>query len=300
MRTYSILAGVVAVVSVISVLCIWFYPSEQDFMASNPMWQGIKDFSREFGAGTAYSLDDLPESPEGTILVAIPYLPYTEGELAAIERFVKAGGALLLLDDFGYGNRLLAQLGVSARFSNTPLLDPVFCYRNQYMPRITEFIPAIKDTGVRVLMLNHATALTGVTEAEAIAWSSGASFLDLDGDGQWSREEPAGPFAVAARLRLGRGTLALVSDPSIIINAMLGQDDNYDFLRYLTRRESEQQGILVDVSHLGGAPLDASKVRLAGIRRALSNPYGLLGITAAIFLVVSRYTLKNKKETGDG
>ena len=160
------------------------------------------------------------------------------------------------------------------------------------MPRITDFSPEVKESGIVVLMLNHATSLTNTIESETIAWSSSSSFLDINENGSWEQGEPKGPFAVATEFRLGQGTLALVSDPSTLINTMVGRDDNYDFIRCLTGDEGEQKEILVDNSHLTKTPLDVSRTRLIGAREALSSPYALLGIVAVIFVAVSRYTLR--------
>ncbi len=292
MRVSSILFAAVVLVLVISLLSIWFYPSVQDFMASNTMWNGINEFSNEFSANQIDSLDDLPDLPEKAVLVAIPYLDYNDDELSKMKRFVNDGGTLLLMDDYGYGNSVLTYLGVSARFTNKPLLDPLFSYKNQSIPRITDFDLEMKESGIDVIMLNHATTLTNVIESAAIAWSSSVSFLDINENKSWDEDEPKGPFAVAAEFRLGKGTVTLVSDPSIIITTMVGRDDNYDFIRYLTRHKGEGKGILVDSSHLTKAPLDISKTRLIDTREVLSSPYALLGITAMIFIVVSRYTLK--------
>ena len=298
MRVSSILFAVVVLVSVISMLCIWFYPSEQDFMASNIMWNGIRDFNSEFSVDQVDSLDDLPDLPEEAVLVAIPYLEYTDEELAKMKRFVDNGGTLLLMDDYGYGNSVLAYLGVGARFTNKPLLDPLFCYKNRSLPRITDFAPEVKESDIDVIMLNHATTLTNVVESEAIAWSSSASFLDINENESWDQGEPNGPFAVAAEFRLGKGALALVSDPSIVINDMVSRDDNYAFIRYLTRHKGEEKRMLLDSSHITKTPIDVSKTRLIDRREVLSSPYALLGITAMIFIVVSRYTLKKGETIG--
>lgn len=292
MRVSSSLFTAVVLISVISLLSIWFYPSVQDFMASNVMWQGIKNFSGEFDVENIDSLDDLPALPEKAVLVAIPYLEYTSEELSKMKQFVDNGGSLLLMDDYGYGNSVLAYLGVRARFTNKPLLDPLFGYKNQSLPRITDFAPEVKENDIDVIMLNHATTLTDVVESGVIAWSSSASFLDINDNGVRDGGEPKGPLVVAAEFRLGRGTLALISDPSIIINTMVGRDDNYRFIQYLAQHNGEQKEILVDSSHLSKTPLDVSKSRLLAARKALSNPYALVGITAMIFVVLSRYTLR--------
>ena len=298
MRASSVLLAVVVIILVISVLCIWLYPSVQDFMASNIMWNGIKNFSSEFNADNIDSLDELPDLPEKTTMVTIPYLEHGDEELAQMKRFIKDGGTLLLMDDYGYGNSVLAYLGVGVRFTNKPLLDPLFCYKNQWLPRITDFTPKVKESGIDIITLNHATTITNTTESEVIAWSSSASFLDLNENESWNKDEPKGPFPVAVEFDFGKGTVALASDPSIIINTMVGRDDNYNFARYLAHHKGEQEEILFDHSHLTETPLDASKTRLMIAREAASSPYALVGIMAIIFAVVSGYTLKKGEIIG--
>jgi len=294
----SILFAVVVLILVISLLCIWFYPSVQDFMASNMMWNGIRNFSSEFSADNIDSLDDLPDLPEKVVLVAIPYLEYGDEELSKMKQFVDNGGTLLLMDDYGYGNSVLTYLGVGAHFTNKPLLDPLFNYKNQWLPKITDLTPRVKESGIEVIVLNHATTLTNVEQTDIIAWSSTASFLDINENESWDEGEPKGPLPVATEVRFGKGKLVLASDPSIMTNSMVGRDDNYNFMKYLTSRNGEQMGILIDNSHLTKTPLDVSKTRLTGVREILSTPYPLLGIVALIFVVVSRYTLK-KGESND-
>ncbi len=298
MRVSSVLLVVVALVLVISLLSIWFYPSIQDFMASNTMWNGIKSFSSEFSAEDIDSLDELPDLPGETVLISIPYLEFSDDELASIKRFVDSGGTLLLMDDYGYGNSVLAYLGVSVRFSNKPLLDPLFSYKNQWLPRITDFSPEIAESGIDAIVLNHATTLFNTTASETIAWSSSSSFLDINENESWDLDEPKGPFPVAVQFRLGKGTVAIASDPSIMINSMVDRDDNYAFIQYLISRNDQEMNIQIDNSHLTEAPLDISKVRLRNGREMLSSPYALVGIMALIFIVVSRYTL-GKGETLD-
>ena len=298
MKVSSTLVIVVVLISVISLLCIWFFPSIQDFMASNAMWNGIRHFCREFNTDNIESLGELPTTPEETTLVVIPYLQYTNEELSMIKRFVNEGGSILLMDDYGYGNSVLAYLGLSIRFTNKPLLDPLFCHKNQQLPKIVELASEVKQGGIDTIVFNHATTLTSVAQTEIIAWSSTTSFLDTNENESWDESEPKGPFPVAARLHCGKGTVTIVSDPSIMINSMAGRDDNYGFIRYLIINKDIQERILVDSSHLVKAPLDVSKTRLASLRQTLSTPYPLLGLVAIIFVVVSKYTLKTGETSG--
>jgi hypothetical protein len=166
------------------------------------------------------------------------------------------------------------------------------------MPRITDFSLDIRENGINVIMLNHATILTGVSESQVIAWSSETSFLDTNEDESLNHDENKGPFPVAAEVRFGKGMMIVISDPSIIISSMVERDDNYLFINYLTGLYGEKQDIIIDRSHLSKTPLDTSKTRLLNVREALSSPYSLIGITAIIFAVVSRYTLQKGEKSG--
>ncbi|MFC1954548.1 DUF4350 domain-containing protein [Chloroflexota bacterium] len=292
MKVSSVLFTTVVLTIIISLICIWFYPSIQDFMVSNITWNGINNYSREFSNENIDSFDVLSNLPKNDILVTIPYLDNSDEEMSRIKQFVNAGNTLILMDDYGFGNHILEYLGVTARFTNKPLLDPLFNFKNQRMPRITDFASEVKESGIDVIMLNHASTLVNVTDSAAIAWSSSSSYLDIDENGALNQGEPEGPFVVAAEFRIGKGILILVSDPSIIINSMVGKDNNYDFIRYLTNHTGEQGKIMIDSTHLTKMPLDVSKMRLIDTRKVLSSPYSLLGITAMIFIVVVRYTLK--------
>jgi hypothetical protein len=262
------------------------------------MWNGISDFINGYNATGIHSLDNLPELPEKVTLVEIPYLDYRSEELAKLKQFVESGGTLIIMDDYGRGNEILSYFGVDIRYSNNVLLDPLFNYRNQTMPRITDFDSEIKDSGINVITLNHATTLINADTSEVIAWSSAASFIDMDENGDWDENEPKGPFAVAARLQFGGGIICTLADPSIITSGMLDRDDDYAFIKYLTNSNSEQAEVIFDYSHLTETPLDISKTRLLDTRKVLSNPYALIGVTAVVFAVVFNFTLRKGKEVG--
>lgn len=292
------LLAVSIIIVVISIICMWFYPSIQDFAASNRMWNGIKNFTSEFGASTIESPTSLPAAPEKTQLITIPYLDYTDQDLEQLRQFVEEGGSLILMDDYGYGNRLLEYLGVTVRLSGEPLLDPLFCYKNQWMPRVTDFSSELNNTGVKAVMLDHATAILDATNTDVVAWSSSTSFLDLNDNGAWEESEPKGPFPVAAEFRFGKGTVDVVSDPSLMINSVYGRDDNYQFMKYLLSRQGDIEKTLIDNSHLTKAPLDVSKTRLTEARQVLTTPYAVLGVLALIFVAVSGYTLRKGETFG--
>jgi len=264
---------------------VWFYPSSEDFRADNPFWNGMVAFAKDFDASPLGSLEELPGAPEGSVLVLVPYLSFSEPELERLEQYVSAGGDLILLDDYGYGNEVLDYLGVRARFAGAPLLDPLFNYKNQWLPRVTDFAPVPATEGVESLMLNHATSLADISEAEVLAWSSPFSFADLDRSTIRDEGEPMGPFTVAAEVAAGRGRLVLVSDPSILINCMGDKDDNLTFISNLLHVRSPDAEVLVDQSHVPQAALDEAKGTLATVRSALASPFAALSVVAALLVV---------------
>ncbi len=292
MKTSSVILGILAVVIVVSLLAVRFTSSIQDFMAGNTMWNGIAGFTAKYQAANLDSLDNLPDQPGKSVLVSIPYLKYSPANMALIKQFLDRGNTLLLMDDFGYGNDILQYLGINARFNHSPLLDPLFCYKNEYLPRITDFAPPVKEKGIAAIVLNHATFIDNVDSSQSLAWSSETSYADLNLNGSQDPGERSGPYVVAAEIPLSAGVIDLVSDPSLIINTMAGQNDTEKFISFLTQRGSEPASVLLDRSHISKSPLDVSKITFEAVFRVLSNSYALLGLLAVIFTLVICYTLR--------
>jgi hypothetical protein len=292
MKNSSLFLIVIAVVLAVSLLSIWVYPSIQDFMSGNTMWNGIKSFDKEYSVENLDSLDNLATGPAEKVLVVIPYLEFSQVDLDRINKFIQSGNTLVLMDDFGYGNSVLQSLGLSARFESRILLDPLFCYKNEYLPRITDFSAGLKEQKLEAIVFNHATVLSQVDDSEALAWSSADSFLDSNQNGKLDQGEPSGPFVVAAELHSGKGIVRLVSDPSIVINSMIGENNNSQFTRYLVETNVTTQRIILDRGHLSKSPLDSSRISLTDFREFVSNPYILVGLIALLFVIIIRYTLK--------
>jgi hypothetical protein len=292
LKTLDLLVATLAVVVVLSLGSVWFYPSVQDFMEGNTMWNGVRDFTDKFNVKNIDSLDEISAQPENTVMVSIPYMEYNPDDLSRVNDFVNSGGHLIIMDDFGFGNSILENLGLKMRFDGRELLDPLFCYKNPNLPRITDFSSALKETGIEAVAFNHGTILTNVDNSAPIAWSSDKSFLDANSDGAFNNGEPTGPFIVGARVNLGKGRVDIISDPSLIINSMTDKNDNDKFVNYLIHDYGQPDNIVLDRSHLSKSPLDTSKMRLNTARAILSNPYVLVGIVAVVFVIITRYTYK--------
>jgi hypothetical protein len=274
---------VLAVLLMLAIL-VWFYPSSGDFEGKNASWNGSSNFLSRFQAIPLSSLSSLPSAPKETTLVTIPYLEFTSVDLEILKEFVAAGGNLVLLDDFGYGNQVLKYLGVQARFSGSLLLDPLFNYKNENFPRTFTFSASLAERDIETVTFNHATCLESIPQENVVAQSSYFSFLDEDQDGEWCEGETKGPLPVIAINEIGEGRLTVIADPSILINDMLDMGDNYLFLE-----EVCTDTIYLDSSHLPETPLDKAKQWLRGIREWLGTIEGMLVLVMLTLMLTQKH-----------
>lgn len=252
----------------------------------NPFWNGFTIVAARLEATPIRSLDELPISPEGTVLALVPYEPFSNAELERLKEHVIHGGALMLLDDYGHGNQVLSHLAVEMRFAGKPLLDPLFNHKNRWLPKITGFEKGVMGN-VESVVLNHASSLNNTGGATVVAWSSRFGFLDLNEDSGWTPGEPTGPLPVAAYVKVGEGYLIVVSDPSLLINGMIDMEDNLSFTRILVklRPPGANTRILIDQSHVPKTALDDAKETLKLFYGVVSSPLGTLGLVGLILVV---------------
>jgi hypothetical protein len=271
----SFLALITAALVVLLVLGIWFYPVNSDFLADNPLWNGLEDITSDYHIQTLDSLADLSSLPPGATLIVIPYLDFNTVEMEQLHRFTSQGGRLILADDYGYGNRVLEYLGLSPRFAGDALLDPLVNYKNKQFPRITRLQPDVLTEHTDNLVFNHATGLANVAGAEVLALSSPFSFLDANGNGVPEDNEPSGPLPVISRQPLGDGQVILISDPSLFINGMDIFEGNATLIQNIA---ATTDTLYIDQSHLTQSELHRTRDWLEKARRLASTPAGTAGL----------------------
>ena len=276
MNLHKFLVILTIALVIILTIAVWFFPSDEDFRTENPFWNGTKNISSSYPVSPLQSLSDLPSSPQGSTLILIPYLNFTPAELEELNSFVTQGGILILADDYGYGNQILKYLGFKVRFSGQPLLDPLSNHKNKWFPRIFHLKSSLLTSNIEGLVFNHATCLTNVETADALALSSTFSFLDLNGDQTWQEDEPTGPLPVISHHNLGSGQIILIADPSLFINSMETMESNYNFIQNIAAITTSN--LLIDQSHLPPSNLHQTKNLLAYMRGSLITPLGTLGL----------------------
>ncbi len=273
---FLIASGVIATLAV--VVTLWTLPSTSEFSGANPSWNGMRMAREQFGIRAVSSLERLPSQPRGTSLVVIPALPLSPIDLDRLTQYAQRGGVLIVMDNIGFANPLLAHLGIEARLNGKPLMDPLFNFKTPRLPKITDLTGPTAN-GVASLIFNHPTVISNPAGMAVLGRSSQVSLLDTGEKERYDADTPIGPFTVAASQRIGDGSLVLISDSSLLLNSMLELGDNRRFLHNLFRLAGEGAQIYLDEVHLPREPLDVAKYGLARVRSALGTP--LIAMTLA-------------------
>jgi len=241
-------------------------PSQDDFDLNNPYWNGLSKFKSRVDPAFTLGLKELLSeevNPSGSVLFLIgPSKPFTKAEASAVKAFLESGGIVVVMDDYGSGNELLAELGIQASFTGHELRDPLFRGKDSRLVRVMDLRASLYTVNVSSLMLNCATTLwisTEVKESEVLAYSTRFSYLDENWNGLPDEGEPTGPFPVMASIAYDNGTLILVSDSSLFINAMIDEADNNKFMSDL----AAYRQVLIDASHSEVSRLTLFKAGLA-------------------------------------
>ena len=98
--------------------------TDAEFSRYNPSWNGTSAFFSALDERGAVGVDDpaaLGGRANATLLVVAPGRAPTADEAAAYRAFVRSGGTLVLADDFGAGNALLAAVGSGMRLDQRNL-----------------------------------------------------------------------------------------------------------------------------------------------------------------------------------
>ena len=255
MRVRSVILLSLAILIIASIGVSWVVQPIDDLWVENPFWNGLSDVQTILKPVRLSGLENAELlSSNSTILMLGPSLAYSETEITSMRSYLEDGGRIVLTDDFGTGNSLVAGLGLNVRFSGQLLRDELFKERKM-MPRIFLVEASPETIGVKELVFNYPTVLTGVKADEALAY---ASFFS-----EVSNSTGVGPFPVMALLKMGKGSIILISDSSIFINGMLDQGDNLILLKNLQRG-----ALFIDEAH-------SAQSRLAQFRNFSAAAYGL-------------------------
>jgi len=285
MRLRNAILWSLALSAIVSFAFLVLTPPVDDFNAANPYWNGMSEIAGTVGAeqmpGTGFEgMDAMAGSL--AVIVAGPDMPFDDAYVQSARSFAESGGVLVVMDDFGTGNQLLAGLfggtGAGVSFSGAWLADPLYMHRSQYYPKV--------ESVAGDVVMDYGTALAGLEggyndgsgdanvngyNCRVLAWSSPFSYLDENRNGRHDAGEPEGPFPVAAELDYGRGGgwVVVVADPSIAIYAVSGLEGNGAFIAGLL---GEGRTAYIDASHRSQTPFTVAKSAAAGAASSLYVP----------------------------
>jgi hypothetical protein len=227
------------------------------FSAYNAAWDGSTNLEEIAATGetelsVATTVDSAYERSEDSIVIVLsPDRAYTEAEQTQIRQYVDEGGTLLVAEDFGsQTTSLLRGVGARSRIDGRLLRDERRYYRT---PNITLASGTNNSTLIgpeQTLTLNHGTAIraNGTT---ILANSSEFSYLDTNRNYALDDQESLESRPVVTRESVGEGTVLVVSDPSLFINAMSDRSGNRQFIRAVLE---EYDRAVVDDSHAERVP----------------------------------------------
>jgi len=248
-------------VALVGGLCIIFLvvatTSTAGFSPYNTDWDGTGEF-REIAAtnGDLTILTNVSQYQESdpSTTVAFVFAPeeqYATSETAIIQQFVSDGGTLVVADNYGpHGNTLLDAIGASARFDGRILRDDRNNFRSPSTPIISDTSSQPLVSNVESLTLNYGTAIEP-GQARPLINSSEYSYLVVDENETLAEGDDLQRYPVSTTEPIGEGQVIAIGDPSLFINAMLGESDNRQFATNLVEQRPQT---LVDNSHTDSVP----------------------------------------------
>ncbi len=236
MRLKEIIAGLtLAVIFVVTVSSV--YPALDDLWVENPGWNGLSEFYVLVNPVRVRSVEDLHgvNPVNSTLFIVGPSRGFSEEYVKVLRNYLRDGGRVVLLDDFGSGNDLLRGLSLETRFSGDLLRDGVFFDPRPEFPRLLNF--SFYETNE--VVFNYGTVLVPGDAAHVLIRSTPLSYTNSSTGGL-----ETGGFPVVAGIRLGEGRLVVISDSSIWLNSMITRGENRGFLLDFVRGRC-----LIDVGH---------------------------------------------------
>ena len=234
----------------------------EEFSRYNVGWNGTSNLAAE----EVRDLGNLP--PGATLLILAPDVAFTADETGYLRAFLESGGHLLIADEEGSANRLLADLGsaIRVRPGNLASLE-----RGHADPGLFTGYPVGNATifaGVETVLLNRPAAVTGgepLLETSILTWD------DADGDGRPGGSEIFGTAVVCAR----EGNLTVLGAPSLFVNAMLAE--NLEFIKNI-------QPVLIDGTH---SRTGTTSPIINALVRVRETPAAAAAIAALVVLPVA-------------
>ncbi len=189
--------------------------------------------------------------------------------VAEIAGLVEKNKTIIILDNNGYAEGLLQQLGIKLLVDNHTVIDDI----NSLSGERYDIIVQVKDN--MSMIINRPRSLKVYTGHEIIEYynTSGYAYIDENGDGTYTIGEPMGNITVGFAVKINNSIIVYLSSLTVFSNELL--DKNHGFLQHFT-----SGGYSLYVGNLGLSELELWRIDL--YRRIHSIDRDLLGISLYI------------------
>ncbi len=254
----QVLLGVLALAVVVALVTV-AATTTAAFGPFNPSWDGTSDLREQVDDDSTAEGDLIRETArydeidsDGSVaFVVAPDDSYEGEDRERLRQFVHSGGTLVVFENFETeGNELLADVNAEARIDGQMLRDEQSHYRGPTMPIATTTGDHSYTDGVDQLTLNYASAIDP-GEATVLVASSEYGYLVETPTDELDDETSLDTHPVATVEDVGDGEVVVVSDPSLVVNAMLAEPDNAVFVENLY---DDADRVVIDISHADDVP----------------------------------------------
>jgi hypothetical protein len=246
MRPVSVLVGALFILLLVLVVGK-LYISDAEYSRGNYDGQGMSQFFGDIDARPLYQLSDLSGmGAAGDLLVIVsPGYGYGPGDSAVIGAYLSRGGEVLVIDDFGEADSLLAGLDSAIRIRQIPLCQDDLNYSNPAYPIISNISRDGVIAAVGQVYTDHPAPLVAGEGAAILASTGKLAWLDYNRNATFDQGEKFGAYPLIASETYELGTLTVIADPDIFINGMIGRGDN----KRLATALVSGKNVYVDESH---------------------------------------------------
>jgi len=175
-----------------------------------------------------------PPAPTANTTAMVIGVPENTTAVAATSSAVlESGGTVVITDEVPETtNALLSELGATASITAGPIRDPQSYHRRPVLPLATT-TNASENLTETELTLNHAGMITPGS-ATVMANTSQFAYIDANRNERFDADESLAARPVMTREPVANGTVILISDSSVFINAMYSREGNRAAATWLT------------------------------------------------------------------
>lgn len=208
------------------------------FAVYNNDWTGTTDLRNAalMDNNTSVSIDspaaDRPSPSAATTALVLGIPENTTAVESTAAEVLANGGTVAITDETpATTNTLLETLGATAKVERGPIRDPRSYYRQPVLPVVTT-TNATGDIAGTEVTLNYAGTLAP-GEATVLATTSQFAYIDENQNEQFDAAESLGTRPVMTREPVDNGTIIVISDSSVFINAMYEREGNRALTEWL-------------------------------------------------------------------